>query len=225
MSNQEEVISKTGFLGNTPDFKILEDRNLAVANFSIAINNKDGETNWVNCVAWGEEAQKAKDFQKGSKISVTGVERTNQKDDKTYHFLSCKEVVEHQKVQNLEVRVGNLEFKTPKSVELGELAVYANKEGSKESEYLKIVAFGNVKEKLKQEDIKAGDKLIISADGKPYSYTNKEGEVKSGVQYTLIDFEKGGQKQEKETDVSKAETKEVEVASKEKKSKKSDISM
>lgn len=221
VSEKKEPVSVTGFLGQSPSYKILEEKSLAVANFSLAINHAK-QTKWVNCTAWGELADKVKNLEKGVRLSVVGTEVPKEKDGKDFSYLSLKEVVEHSFIKDLPVVIGNIDFKTPKNKEICEIAAYNNtiQDGKQSSELLKVAAFGKLKDNLKEEKVKVGDKLLISADGKPFSYQNKEGETVSGIQYTLVDFRSAEIKQE-----TKKEAPKKKVTAKKPKSKGADMSM
>lgn len=79
MKTVSNKVQLTGNLGKTPEVKIF-DGGRKMARMSIATNesyeNKKGEkvtqTYWHNLVAWGEAADVAEKFQKGSRISVEG---------------------------------------------------------------------------------------------------------------------------------------------------------
>jgi hypothetical protein len=189
----------TGFLGKEPTFTILEDKKLAVSNFSVGVTTPDG-TKWTNCTAWGADAEKMKNLKKGTKLTITGQEKIKEKDGQNYPFLNVKEVTEHIYKKDLEVVIGNIEFKTPKEKELAEITVYHNKtaNGVQDNELYKIAAYGKVKDELKASNLKVGDKLTITADGKPYTY-EKDGVTKNDVQYTLISFDPGKNKSAEQT--------------------------
>lgn len=90
------VFSFTGHLGrdcrtgNTPSGN-------AVCNFSVAVTSgygKNEETVWVDCALWGKraEGELPKYLTQGQKVAISGElgERTNEKDGKTYHSVTCR---------------------------------------------------------------------------------------------------------------------------------------
>lgn len=193
MTDKKETKTITGFIGQEPEIKELPDLKTKVANFSVAVKIK-GQDNpqWHQCTAWGEDADKIKSLGKGVKVTLSGVEKSNSKDGKTYESLQVKTIEEHKLVKDQEIVIGNIEFKTPKKVELAELVGYRNfidGNGNADKEVFKISAFDGIKDKLKEADLKSGDKIYITGEGKMQTYEGKDGK-KSEMQYVLINFSK-----------------------------------
>lgn len=80
MNSLRNSVRLTGFLGNTPEIKIVGSSK-KLARVSLAINtsyknekgDKIDETQWHQLVLWDKNAELAeKQFQKGSEISIEG---------------------------------------------------------------------------------------------------------------------------------------------------------
>ncbi len=65
-----------GYLGHDPELKEYQKRDGStgyVVNFSVAVSDRDEETDWFKCVMFGERAKVIeKWFQKGSQIAAVG---------------------------------------------------------------------------------------------------------------------------------------------------------
>lgn len=61
-----------GRLGDTPEFKFIENGN-SVANFSLAVYISKDKTLWVKCAAWGKNSETVNSFcTKGTFVVVSG---------------------------------------------------------------------------------------------------------------------------------------------------------
>lgn len=63
--------------------------NVQVANFALVKNYGKGKE-YINCAAYGEKAEKAKDFEKGDLIHIFGYFKKREKEGKTYKNFVVK---------------------------------------------------------------------------------------------------------------------------------------
>lgn len=62
----------SGYVGRDPELRFFDDGK-SVANFSIAVDNRNSETLWVTVKVWGKGAQVISDYvKKGSQLIVSG---------------------------------------------------------------------------------------------------------------------------------------------------------
>jgi len=86
---KEEMININANLLEEPSFTSFERENevVEVANFTLVKKYGKGKE-YINCAAYGEKAEKAKDFQKGDLIHVFGYFKEREKEGKKYkNFL------------------------------------------------------------------------------------------------------------------------------------------
>ncbi|RLD47128.1 MAG: single-stranded DNA-binding protein [Bacteroidetes bacterium] len=90
MKNLRNSVTLIGHLGDTPEFKEL-DNGTTLAKFAIATDesykNKSGEkvdaTEWHNLIVWGAQAKTVRDYlKKGSKVMIEGRLTTETWDNK-----------------------------------------------------------------------------------------------------------------------------------------------
>ncbi len=81
MINNVAIIE--GNLGKDPEVKQLENGK-SLCNFSLAVYRNKETTDWIDCVAFGAEADALKQAEKGRKVRVDGrlQQRTWEKDGK-----------------------------------------------------------------------------------------------------------------------------------------------
>ena len=86
---KEEMININANLLEEPDFTSFERDNevVEVANFTLVKKYGKGKE-YINCSAYGDKVEKAKDFQKGDLIHVFGYFKEREKEGKKYkNFL------------------------------------------------------------------------------------------------------------------------------------------
>ena len=86
---KEEMININANLLEEPSFTsfIRENEEVEVANFTLVKNYGKGKE-YINCSAYGEKVEKARDFQKGDLIHVFGYFKAREKEGKKYkNFL------------------------------------------------------------------------------------------------------------------------------------------
>lgn len=86
---KEEMININANLLEEPSFTsfIRENEEVEVANFTLVKNYGKGKE-YINCSAYGEKVEKARDFQKGDLIHVFGYFKEREKEGKKYkNFL------------------------------------------------------------------------------------------------------------------------------------------
>lgn len=87
----------SGNLGRDPEIRYFEDGKM-VANFSIAVESRKGQTLWIAVKVWGKMAQVIADYvRKGSRLIVSGElqEETWEKDGqkKSRMSLNCQNFI------------------------------------------------------------------------------------------------------------------------------------
>jgi len=86
---KEEMININANLLKEPSFKCFErdSERVEVVNFTLVKNYGKGKE-YINCSAYGEKVERAKDFQKGDLIHVFGYFKEREKEGKKYkNFL------------------------------------------------------------------------------------------------------------------------------------------
>lgn len=88
---KEEMININANLLEEPSFTSFERENevVEVANFTLVKKYGKGKE-YINCAAYGEKAEKAKDFQKGDLIHVFGYFKEREKEGKKYRNFLIK---------------------------------------------------------------------------------------------------------------------------------------
>lgn len=96
ITNDEKEVELSEYVGNiVADVKVeeVEGKNgkFKVANFSIAVNDDNGESKFVNISAYGDKTKFVQDMKKGDFVKITGEERysTNEKGNE---YLNVKAV-------------------------------------------------------------------------------------------------------------------------------------
>ena len=82
----------SGFLSANPEVRYFESGG-CLCTMSVALKkNKDDETTWLNCEAWGNGAEELSEtFKKGDKVLVCGTFKKTEYNNKTYYKLQiCK---------------------------------------------------------------------------------------------------------------------------------------
>ena len=89
--NKEKMININANLVAEPTFSSFEKdgEKVEVANFTLVKKYGKGKE-YINCAAYGEKAEIAKDFEKGDFIHVFGYFKEREKDGKTYKNFVVK---------------------------------------------------------------------------------------------------------------------------------------
>ena len=81
-----------GNVGRDPELRHTQSGK-AVANFSVATSERNGETQWFNVTVWDKQAELSAQYvKKGDRIAVTGRMRSRDHDGKTYWDLIADRV-------------------------------------------------------------------------------------------------------------------------------------
>ena len=88
---KEEMININANLLDEPSFTSFERDNevVEVANFTLVKKYGKGKE-YINCSAYGEKVEKARDFQKGDLIHIFGYFKKREKEGKTYKNFVVK---------------------------------------------------------------------------------------------------------------------------------------
>jgi len=88
---KEEMININANLLDDPSFTSFERENevVEVANFTLVKKYGKGKE-YINCSAYGEKVEKARDFQKGDLIHVFGYFKEREKEGKKYRNFLVK---------------------------------------------------------------------------------------------------------------------------------------
>lgn len=71
-------VNLIGNLVRDPEIRVTTENQNKVANFTIALNNYNGSTNYISCVAWNKLAETIEKYcRKGNKVGVVGSLQTN----------------------------------------------------------------------------------------------------------------------------------------------------
>jgi single-stranded DNA-binding protein len=167
-----------GNLGEDPKMNITTNKQIPVANFSLAHNDKSGgPTQWQEVTAWGDMAKYVEEnFKKGDWVAVDGTRKDNsyQKDGKTFHNTvlnanairtSKEKVMEQFEITNVKTRV------TKNQAEILEL-YGKNKEGFY-SNFTITSQVNDIKDK-----INLGDKLDFIGKPRASTYFEQQGDKK-----------------------------------------------
>ena len=88
---KQEMININANLVAEPTFSSFEKEGekVEVANFTLVKKYGKGKE-YINCAAYGEKAEKAKDFEKGDLIHIFGYFKKREKEGKTYKNFVVK---------------------------------------------------------------------------------------------------------------------------------------
>ena len=100
---KQEMININANLVAEPTFSSFENEGekVEVANFTLVKKYGKGKE-YINCAAYGEKAEKAKDFEKGDFIHVFGYFKEAKKEDKSYRNFIVKHLNKADKTVNKE---------------------------------------------------------------------------------------------------------------------------
>lgn len=153
------------------EFKELE--NKSVLNLTIVTGKDKESAEWYKVALWNDLAKDHKDLEKGAKITVSGIEKSNpvEKDGKTYEnkSIQASSIDTYQKIQ-IEGIVGKIEEKTIGDKNLKEVLVIHNyKENEVDKSKLYNVALWN--EAIgKAGQINVGDKIKIAGEARTHTF-------------------------------------------------------
>ena len=94
---KQEMININANLLAEPTFSSFdkEGETVEVANFTLVKKYGKGKE-YINCAAYGEKSEKAKDFEKGDLIHIFGYFKKREKEGKTYNKIEKKEESEEE---------------------------------------------------------------------------------------------------------------------------------
>lgn len=100
---KQEMININANLVAEPTFSSFEkdEETVEVANFTLVKKYGKGKE-YINCAAYGEKVETAKDFEKGDLIHIFGYFKEREKDGKTYKNFIVKSYNKIEKKENKE---------------------------------------------------------------------------------------------------------------------------
>ena len=100
---KQEMININANLVADPTFSSFEkdEETVEVANFTLVKKYGKGKE-YINCAAYGEKTEKAKDFEKGDLIHIFGYFKKREKEGKTYKNFVVKSYNKIEKKENKE---------------------------------------------------------------------------------------------------------------------------